>query len=52
MASTSRPCLAARLLFVAKKDQAALAKVRQAIEQGKGEPEPYVALVQFLHARQ
>jgi tetratricopeptide (TPR) repeat protein len=41
----------ARLLFVAKKDQEAFAKVQDAINKAPAEPEPYVAQVQFFHAR-
>ena len=41
----------ARMLFVANKDQAAIKKIQQAIALADTEPEPYVALVQFLAAR-
>jgi tetratricopeptide (TPR) repeat protein len=41
----------ARLLFVAKKDQEAFAKLQDAIKQAEHEPDPRVALVQFFHAR-
>jgi tetratricopeptide (TPR) repeat protein len=41
----------ARMLFAANQDQKALARFKQAISLAPAEPEPYVALVQFLAAR-
>jgi Tfp pilus assembly protein PilF len=41
----------ARLLFAANKDQEAFTRFRRAIALAETEPEPYVALVQFLAAR-
>jgi tetratricopeptide (TPR) repeat protein len=41
----------ARMLFAANKDQEAFARFKQAISLAPTEPEPYVALVQFLSGR-
>ncbi len=41
----------ARLLFVAKRDDQAFVMIRDAIQKAPHESEPWVALVQFYHAR-